>query len=49
MIILFERIDEEKQEEIDELTEDVRNTFQSLQEVENVEAAIRFLMNCILD
>ena len=48
-MILFERIDETRQEEIDELAEDLRSTFQSLQEVENVEAAIRFLMNCILD
>lgn len=48
-MILFERIDETRQEEIDELAEDMRSTFQSLQEVENVEAAIRFLMNCILD
>ena len=48
-MILFERIDETRQEEIDELAEDVRSTFQSLQEVENVEAAIRFFMNCILD
>lgn len=48
-MILFERIDETRQEEIDELAEDMRSTFQSLQEVKNVEAAIRFLMNCILD
>lgn len=41
-------IDNDEQDEIDELYEKVQTTFQSLLEVENVEAAITFLMNCIL-
>lgn len=30
------------------MSEEIQSTFQSLLEVENVEAAVTFLMNCIL-